>query len=104
MGALLLGIVEGETLLQVQACDAPLTEPGQGIAQHDMGVREACGIVTMLGEAEQLFPQFPRSLELPPVDRKKHQALQHGEELRGAPYLLAQLARPVIGSADFRGR
>src|SRR5262245_19215354 len=104
MGAVRLGIVEGDALLQVRADGAPLSEEEQGIPQHDMGICEAYWILDTLGQAQHLFPQLPRGVELPAVDIKKHQAPQHGEELRGLPYLLAQLARPVIGGGHFRGR
>jgi len=104
MGTVLLGVVEGDALLQVRADSVPFSQKGQGIAQRDMGTREVCWILDTLSQTEQLFPQLPRRLILPPMDIKTHQAAQHWGELWGLPHLQAQLARPVIDGCHLRSR
>src|SRR5262252_6296150 len=104
LGAVLLGLIEGDALLQVRTGSVPYSQEVQGIAQRVMSIRAACWIVDTLGQAEHLLSQLPCGLVLPPQAIKTYQASQHGEELRGLPHLLTQLTRPLIGGFHVRGR
>jgi hypothetical protein len=82
MGAVLQGLgagkallqVEGDTLLQVRAGRAQLSEEAQGIPQRDMSRNEAWGILDPLGQAQHLLGQLPCGLELSTIDIKFRQA------------------------------
>ena len=66
-----------------------LSEEVQGTPpQLDMGICKACRIVPTLGQAQHLLPQLSCGLELSPADIKRHQAMQHGEDLRGVTHFL----------------
>ena len=85
MGTVLLGVVEGDALLQVRADSVPFSQKGQGIAQRDMGTREVCWILDTLSQTEQLFPQLPRRLILPPMDIKRTRTPNTGESCGVSP-------------------
>src|SRR4030095_17202587 len=104
LGAVLLGVVEGDALLQVRAGSVQYSQGEQGLAQRDMRIGEAGWIVDTLGQTEHLLSQLPRGLQLPPSDIKTYQSSQHGEEPRGLPHLLAQRACPLIGGLHVRRR
>ena len=104
MGAVLLGVVEGNALLQVRAGRGKLSQTEQGRPQRIVGLQEESRVLHALGQAQELLPQLARRLELRPHQIKHPQSPQHREELRGLPHLLAQLPRPGVGLFHFRGR
>jgi hypothetical protein len=77
LGAVLVGVVERDTLLQVRAGSVQFAEKVQSIAQRDMSIREVCWLLDTLGQTEHLLPQLPRGLIVPSIDIKNHQACQH---------------------------
>ena len=83
--AVLLGLVEGEALLQVYTGSVPCSEEEQDVPKYDMGMAEGCRVVETLGLVEHLLPLFPRGLELISIEIKNHQAPQHRQELWGLP-------------------
>ena len=103
-GAVLLRVVEGDTLLQVGASRDDLAKPEQARPERKMGFEEERRVVDPLGQAEALLRQFPRRLILRAHQIKPPQPKQDREELRGLPHLPAQLPGSGIGLPDFRGR
>src|SRR5712692_3900202 len=103
MGAVLLGIVEGQALFEVVLGGSQLSKPEQGGPQPSVGPHEESRVLYMLGQTEELLRQFMRRLELSPVQIKQREYHQHREELRSLPQLLAQLPRPGDGFFHFRG-
>ena len=51
MGAVLLGVVEGNALLQVLSGRDKLSEPVQGLPQRIVGPQEERGVLYALGQA-----------------------------------------------------
>src|SRR2546428_13717251 len=77
----------------------PLRE--QGWAQHPMGYKQECGVLRLLGQAQQLAPQLTGQRQLRSQERIPPQAKQHREELSDVSYLLTQLARPGVERSHF---
>ena len=100
---MLLGVVEGDTLLQVGASRGDLAQPEQAHPERKMGFEEERWVVDPLGQAEALLRQFPRRLILRAHQIKPPQPKQYREELRCFPHLPAQLPGSGIGLPDFRG-
>jgi len=103
MSAVLLGSVEAYVLLYVCAGHIEITEEPRGIPQQQMGMRDPCRVVDMLGQAQGLLSQLPRHLILPPIIVQGPQSVQYAQELRCLPHLLAQHARPLIDGLHFWG-
>src|SRR5262249_4676392 len=65
--------------------------------------QEEDGVVHALGQTQELLRQFERRVELRSFPIKYTQSPQHREEPGCLAELLAQRARPRIGSSHFRG-
>ena len=66
MGAVLLEVVEGNTVLYVLAGRSKLSKVEQGRPQCTVGLGEEGRVLGTLSQAEELLPQFLRSLLLRP--------------------------------------
>src|SRR5262249_33839394 len=104
MGAVLLGVVKGNALLQVLSGWDQLSKPAQADSQCTVGLQEEIRILWTLGQGEKLLRQLVCRLMLRSHRIKHKQSPQHREELRSLAYLLAQLPCPSIGLFYFRGR
>ena len=58
VGAMLLGIVERQALLQVGPGGGELAQPDQGIPQHIVGHQQELHLADPLGQASELLPQL----------------------------------------------
>ena len=58
-GAVLLGVVEGNALLQVRAGRGELAQPEQGVPQRLVGLQEERRVVHALGQAAGAAPPAP---------------------------------------------
>ena len=101
-GAVLLRIVERQTLLQVRTRREQLAQPEQGIPQGIVRLQEEGGILDALGRPQELLSQRVGGLQLGPDQIKHPQPHQDREEPGRFPHLLAELACPRIGAFHFR--
>ncbi len=58
VGAMLLGIVESNALLQVCTGDSELSQPYQGIPQHIVGHQQEFHLSYTLGQGQELLSQL----------------------------------------------
>jgi hypothetical protein len=68
-----------------------------------MCVRDACGILRALGQAEVLLPQFSCLRQLPPYFTYPSQPPQDKVQLSRIPHLLAEHAGSSVGLFHLRG-
>ena len=59
---MLLGIIEGNALLEVLSGWGKLSEVEEGLSQSIVGLQEKDGVLYTLGQAEELLRQLPRRL------------------------------------------
>src|SRR5712692_5599080 len=78
--------------------------PEHGCAQRPVGYKKECGVLRLLGQAQKLSPQLTGQRQLRSQERKPPESTEHREELRGFPYLLAQLACPGVERSHFWSR
>src|SRR5262249_22501213 len=83
MGAMLLGVVEGDPLLCVLSGWNNLSKKEKGIRQRHMGLQEEIRVLYALSQMQELLSQLVRRLQLRPHQIKRPQSKQHREELRG---------------------
>src|SRR5256885_3792731 len=103
MGAVLLGVVEGSTLLQMGSSLGQFPEIEQGQAMRLVGLEEESGFLETLSQGEELFCQLPRRVVLRPCAIKPPEPAQHGEELWRLTHLPTQLKGPGVGPFHLRG-
>ena len=82
---MLLGIVEGDALLQVGTGRDELAQPEQGISQSAVPLQEERRVVLALRQGEELLGQLTGALEVPPHIIKPPEAKQHRDDLRVSP-------------------
>ncbi len=83
-GRVLLGVVEGNPLLQVGAGAGKGAHVVQGIPQR-VWASGAGGVVLALGQVEELLRHGLRRLVLPPHEIKPPQPIQHRESCAVSP-------------------
>ena len=103
VSAVLLGIVEGPPLRQVDLGRGERSAPHQGGPQRVVGLQEERCVVDRLGQAEEPLPQRLCPRVLAAGGRKSPEPPQHREELWGLPQLLAELLRPGVDLFHRRG-
>src|SRR5437773_7711830 len=103
MGAMLLQAVERTALCGMLSGSSQLSKKQQGAPLRVMALQEQGWVLLALGERKELLPQLMRRPMLCPHKIQFPQSPQHGEELRGLPYLLTQLSRPGVDPFYLRG-
>ena len=97
MRAVLVGMIERETLLQMDAGGNQLPRAVQGRAQGPIGFQEQRRVPLPLGQHKELLAHLAGGLYLRPHKIQPPQTKQRWDELRGLADLVTQLARPGIG-------
>src|SRR5882724_1704744 len=87
--AMLLGIIEGNPLLEVRPGCGQLSTHQQRRPQCPVSRQEQSWVLDALGQPEALLLQLQRLLKLPTHKRKRPQSQQRLEELRRVSQLLA---------------
>jgi hypothetical protein len=82
-GAMLLGIVERDSLLQGRLGRGKLTQKVQGWSSCSTGFQKKCRVLGTLGELQKLTRQFPSDLKLSPHSVEIPQSQEYREELGG---------------------
>ena len=103
MGAVLLRVVERDALLEVRSGRGQFSQPEQCLPKGVVGFEKESRRLNALGEGEELLPEFPRRLKLPPRVVEPPEPSQDGEELRCLAHLPAQLKGPGIGPFHLGG-
>ena len=60
MGTVLLGVVEGDPLLEMGLGRGKLAQIVQGRPKGIVGLQEERRVADLLGQGEELFPELPR--------------------------------------------
>ena len=86
LGTVLLGIVEGNRLLQGPEGRHQLAVMQGGRPWHEVGLQEKCRGLDALGQGEALFLELSRHVEFRPQGVEVPQPPEHGKELWRLPY------------------
>jgi hypothetical protein len=89
MSAVLLGIIQGNAMLQVGTSLDKLAQPAQGISQGAMPLQEERWVVLTLGQGEELFGQLTSGPQVTPHLIKSPEAKQHRANLAAISQPLA---------------